>query len=317
MFKFAIVGAGLIGKTHSQAVYNNPDCTLVAVADIDESKAREVAEVHGAKVYTDYKKMAEEVEMDAVIINLPHFLHCEATVYFLEKGINVLIEKPMANTVEECDKMIEASKKSGAKLAVGHVQRYFPILREVKKIIESGKYGRLSMISERRNSDYVTPERPKWFLKKEFAGGGICVNYGAHAVDRIFYTTGLSVKRVHAVLANPVSDDDVDVNVQILMELSDGVSSTVTLCGSHVPSEAETSYYFTDGTVRLIGNKLYVTEGDQLVPQEIQKGKGLIVTQLIEFIKLLKGEESEIVTPEYGREVIKVIEKITENELLN
>ena len=98
MFKIAIVGAGLIGKVHSDAIFSNPECELVAVCDVNEEKAKEIAEKHDAKCYADYKKMADEAEMDVVILNLPHFLHCEVTVFFLEKGINVLVEKPMANT---------------------------------------------------------------------------------------------------------------------------------------------------------------------------------------------------------------------------
>lgn len=316
MFKLAIVGAGIIGKTHSETIYKNPDCTLVAVADIDEAKAKELAEVHDAKYYTDYKQMAENVEMDAVILNLPHFLHCEATVYFLEKGINVLVEKPMANTVEECDKMIEASKKSGAKLAVGHVMKYNPALREIKRIIDTEKYGKLCMINDKRNSYYVNPDRPRWFLKQKLAGGGICMNYGAHVIDKLFYTTGRDIEKIHSVRSNPMTDDDVDANVQMLIELSGGVSATVTLFGCNVPAEDETAFYFTNGTVKVIRGKLHIPEDGKFVIQDVQHNSTLFIEQLKEFVKFLKGEESEIVTPEYGREVIKNIEKIVANDLV-
>ena len=316
MFKIAIVGAGIIGKTHSETIYKNSECILVAVADIDELKAKEIAQLHGAECYTDYKKMAEEVEMDAVILNLPHFLHCEATIYFLEKGIDVLVEKPMANTVEECDRMIEAAKKSGAKLAVGHVQKYYPALRVVKEMISNETYGKLCMINDKRNSNYITPSRPKWFLKQELAGGGICMNYGAHVFDKLLYTTGRSVEKIHSVRSNPVSNDDVDANLQMLIEFSGGVSAVVTLCGSNVPNEWETSYHFTDGTVKVVGSRLYVPEDGKFVEYDLRKDVSLLGEQLEEFIKFLKGEESEIVTPEYGREIIKYIEKIVEKELV-
>ena len=308
MFKIAIVGAGIIGKTHSDAILKNPECELVAVCDIDEAKAKEIALVHNAKWYTDYKKLAEETEMDAVILNLPHFLHCEVTVYFLEKGINVLVEKPMANTREECDKMIEASKKSGAKLAVGHVQRYLSAVRNVKKIIDSGKYGKLCMITEARNANYVTDKRPKWFLKKAFAGGGIAMNFGAHTLDRIFYATGLRVEEVHAVTSNPISDDDIDVDVQILLKLTGGASAVVTFCGNRVPGEHETAYYFTDGTVKIKGNELYLFEKGQFVNHG--GTENVIEKQLEEIIKWLKGEENELVTPEYAKDIVGVIEQI-------
>lgn len=308
MFKIAIVGAGIIGKSHSEAILKNSECELVAVCDVDEAKAKEIAEIHNAKCYTDYKKMAEEVKMDAVILNLPHFLHCEVTVYFLEKGINVLVEKPMANTTKECDEMIEASKKSGAKLAVGHVQRYYSAVREIKKIIESEKYGKLCMITEVRNVNYVTEKRPKWFLKKALAGGGIAMNYGAHSLDRIFYATGLRVEEVHAVTSNPVSDDDIDVDVQMLLKLTGGASAVLTYCGNRVPGEYETSYYFTDGAVKIKGSELCLFEDGKYV--NYGGTANLLEKQIDEVVKWLKGKENELVTPEYGKEVIGVIEQI-------
>lgn len=308
MFKIAIVGAGIIGKSHSDAILSNPDCELVAVCDVNEEKAKEIAKIHGAISYTDYKKMADENEMDAVILNLPHFLHCEVTIFFLEKGINVLVEKPMANTTEECDKMIAASKKSGAKLAVGHVQKYYSAVREVKKIIDSGKYGKLCMITEVRNIDYVTDKRPKWFLEKKLAGGGIVMNYGAHTLDRIMYVTGEKVTEVHAVTSNPVSEHDIDVDVQMLLKFTGDISAAITFCGNRVPSEHEASYYFTDGTVKLRGGDLYLFDNDEFVKYE--GTYDLIEKQLEEVVKWLRNEENELVTPECGRDIIRVLEEV-------
>ncbi|MBR2883178.1 MAG: Gfo/Idh/MocA family oxidoreductase [Clostridia bacterium] len=310
MIQIGIVGAGIIGKEHSDAILKNNDCVLAAVADIDEAKAKEIAQEHNAPYFTDYKKMAEYAKMDAVILNLPHYLHCEVCTYFLNKGINVLVEKPMAMNVEECDKMIAAAKKSGSKLAVGHVQRYFSALREIKKIIESKKFGKLCMIREVRNVNYL-PNRPGWFLKKELSGGGIVMNYGAHTLDRIFYTTGLSVKKVYATVSNPLSEDNVEINAQLLLELGEDVSASVTYCGCHIPGEHKTEYYFTNGVAKVEGGgNLLVFENGQFV--NYGGTAELISEQLKEFVRFLNGEESEIVLPEYGREIISVIEKIYE-----
>lgn len=308
MFKLGMVGAGIIGKAHSVAIKTNRDCVLVAVADIDKEKAQEIANIHGAAAFSDYKQMAEETELDAVILNLPHYLHCPATVYFLNMGVNVLVEKPMANTVAECDEMIAAAKKTGTKLAIGHVQRYYSALREIKKIIESEKFGKLCMITETRNTDYLK-NRPEWFLKKELSGGGILMNYGAHSLDRILYATGCSVENVHTITSNPLSSDDVEINAQVLLKLSGGASASIAYCGCHVPGEYETSYYFTDGVVKITkGEQLCIYENGEFV--NYGGTAPIIEGQLKEFVKYLRGEESEIPTPEYGREIIKVIEKI-------
>lgn len=308
MFRIGIVGAGRICAAHEKAIRKHPEAMLVAVTDLDPEKAKQIAEPHGAAVFTDYRQMARQVEMDAVILNLPHFLHCEAAVFFLEAGVNVLVEKPMANTVEECDRMIEAANRTGKKLAIGHVQKYYTALREVKKIIEEGRFGKLCMITETRNLDYVTG-RPKWFLTKKLAGGGIIRNFGAHSIDRILYTTGLEVESIHGVLTNPVTDDDADVNAQFLVRLTGGVSASVTMCGCYVPWEYEISYYFTHGAIKLHdGQELCIYENGEYV--NYGGKEDLISDQLVEFIKFLKDEENEMATPEYGRKIISILSQL-------
>lgn len=309
MFKIGIVGAGIIGKSHSEAILKNGDCVLTAVCDTVIERAEEIASEHNAESYTDYKEMAEKADIDAVILNLPHFLHHDATVYFLEKGIHVLVEKPMAMNTEECDSMIEAAKKSGAKLAVGHVQKYYSVIEDVKKIIEEEKYGKLCMITEVRNVNYL-PNRPKWFLEKEKSGGGIVMNYGAHTLDRIMYVTGDRVEEIQGYLSNPISDDNVEINAQLLLKLKSGVSANITYCGCPGVGLHESVFYFEKGVVKVRdGALLYLSENGEF--QEPRKGDtDLLYNQLCEFIKLLKGEENGIVTPEYGREIISVLEQV-------
>jgi len=308
MFEIGIIGAGATGLAHSNAIATNDECKLVAVCDIVEEKARELANPYNADCFTDYKAMCDKVHMDAVIINLPHFLHCEVSVYCMKKGINVLVEKPMAITTAECDEMERVARENNVKLAVGHVQRYFSAYSEIKKVIENGMLGKLCMITETRNVDYVS-NRANWFLKKALSGGGIVMNYGAHSMDKLFYTTGFDVKNIHAVLSNPLTDDDVEINAQIFAELTNNVTAVISYCGCHVPTEDVTSFYFTDGVAKVYdGYKLQILTKDGV--NNIESTGGIFVKQMIEFVKYLKGEQSEIVTYEYGRKVIEVLERI-------
>ena len=136
------------------------------------------------------------------------------------------------------------------------------------------------------------------------------MNYGAHSLDRIFYATGLRVEEVHGVTFNPISDHDIDVDAQLLLKLTGGVSAVITFCGNHVPNEYETSYYFTDGVVKIKdGLNLCVYENGQYVNYGSDHS-GLLDKQLEELVKWLKGEENELVTPEYGRDVIGVLEQV-------
>jgi len=310
MFRIGIVGAGIMAAYHKKAMLKNGECVLAAVCDIAAEKAEAIAESVSATVYTDYRKMPE-AELDGVILNLPHYLHREVTEFFLEKGIPVLVEKPMAISCKECDSMIEASKRYGTPLAVGHVQKYHPCYRELREIFREKRLGELCCITETRNVDYFT-DRPKWFLNKKQAGGGIVMNYCAHTLDKIFYVTDLQVEQVMAHGNNFLNEDDVEASAQVLLKMTNGVSAAFTYCATKVPEKYDIYFYFTKGMVWIQdGWCLWVTdESQQLYKPEIDYSCNIFTAQINEFVKWLKGEPNELVTPEYAREIVSVLEKI-------
>lgn len=313
MIKTAVIGAGSIGIEHLTAIEHSDEFELCAVCDTNTEKAEVFGEKYCVPVFADYHDIPGKTDAEAVILNLPHFLHCEAAVFFLEHGIHVLVEKPMANTVAECDKMLEAAKKSGKKLAVGHVQRYFAANRAVKECIESGRLGKFIMYEERRTTNYFDKNRPKWFLQKSTSGGGIVMNYGAHAIDKIFYMVGAQKPEIFSVCANSKNACDIEGHAQYMMRFKDGFSASVTFSG-YGCCGYEVIYYFTDGA-------LNVSDGIRL--REYKNGKwedsdvcedGLFMDrQLKEFANFIEGKESEITDGEYGKAVISAIEKIYEN----
>lgn len=311
MKRIGIVGAGIIGESHKNAIMKNDNCCLVSVCDVVIEKAKKLVGEMDIPVYTDYKEMAKNEELDAVILNLPHFLHKEVTIYFLEKKIAVLVEKPMANSVEECDAMIAAAKKSNTFLAIGHVQRYFEAYRALRDIITNEKLGKLCLITESRNIFYFNEKRPRWFLNKKKAGGGITMNYGAHSIDKLLYVTGSAIEKVAANGNNMLNDADVEAASQILLKLSNGASVSLSYSGCYAPYMEEVLFYFTEGVAKVCGNReLWISEkGEAFERVELNYTKNEIEEQLVEFLKLIKGEKSEVVTPQYGREVIRVLEE--------
>ena len=311
MIKIAIVGTGIIGLSHIKAISQAQDAELCALCDINEEAVKNLSEEYGVPYFTDYKDIPANVDVDAVIINLPHFLHCESTVFFLENGVNVFVEKPMANTVEECDKMIDAAKRNNKKLAVGHVQRFFDHNRKIKELADSGKLGKLCMYTETRNTDYFAPWRPKWFLDKEKAGGGISMNFGAHALDKLFYILGPQSVKTAGNLANFKNDATIEGHAQFVVSFPGGESAAITLDGyGYVPATAE--YFFTGGSIRMFeGEELkYQTNGEWHMAEKSPDAKNHMVFQLEEFCKFLKGEPSETPDGEYGRAVIAALEQL-------
>lgn len=313
MYKVGMIGTGIIAGCHISAIGNLDDFTLTAIAEINEEKAKEVSEKCGVPYYLDYKEMCEKEDIDMVIINLPHFLHCEASCFCLEKGIHVLCEKPMANTAEECDKMMAAAERGNAKLGIGHIQRFGKANIVIKEFVENGKLGKLCQVNEVRNEPYFLPRRPRWFLQKKLSGGGIVMNFGAHALDKISYIVGNDFADINAICGNFLTEDDVEGHAQIFLS-ANGIPCSITFNGYDTYNSNDTTFIFTNGALRVngIANLEICDEpGGKFRPYEFDKQYPEPFTyQLSEFGKMIRGEESLTPDGEYGKKVVAAIEEI-------
>ena len=313
MLKIAIVGVGIIGKSHLSAIQKVENCSLCALCDLDESRVRELAHTLNIPYFLDYREIPRKTDCDAVILNLPHGLHTAAAVFFLEQGCHVLVEKPMANTVEECDEMIHAANRSGKKLAVAHIQRYFEANRIVKSIVDSGELGRFVGCCEQRSVNYFVDSRPRWFLNKKMSGGGIVMNYGAHALDKIKFITGSHVTHIDSLCGNFANDHEVEGHAQFLAKLDNDTAFTVTF-SAYTPVIYEDVFYFTKGAVRTRNSStVEICRDGKWERTEISSDGKELEREIDDFVRYVKGEPSTIPTPEYGREIIAAIEKIYKN----
>ena len=310
MLNIAIVGVGIIGKSHLNAIRNIENCRLCALCDLNEEKVKQFASEYEVPYFLDYKEIPQKVQCDAVILNLPHHLHAPASIFFLEHGCHVLVEKPMANTVKECDEMIAAAKRSGKKLAVAHIQRYFEANGIVKSIVDSGELGRYVGCCEQRSVNYFPDSRPRWFLDKQLSGGGIVMNYGAHALDKLKYITGAHVTDVASVFGNFANDYNVEGHAQFLAKLDNDTGMTVTF-SAYTPVVYEDIYYFTKGAVRTFNSStLEICRGGKWERTEVKSDGKEIEREIRDFIRYVEGKPSTIPTPDYGREIINAIEQI-------
>ena len=312
MLKIAIVGTGIIGASHINAIKMLDDCQLVALCDINEEKVKALAEELNVPYFLNYKDIPGNVDCDAVILNLPHGLHCESTVFFLNSGKHVLVEKPMANTVAECEEMMAAAERNGKKLAVAHIQRYFNASEIIKGFIESEEIGKPCMYTEFRSINYFDEKRPRWFLDKKMAGGGIVMNYGAHAFDKLFYNTGARPISIDANCSNYKNDATIEGHAQIFAKFDNGMTASITFCGYHSVGY-ECMYYFTNGALKIKGSDVIEInradgKGWQLIPNT--RDSLDFVRQLTEFHKYVKGEPANIPDGQYGKEVIAAIEQV-------
>jgi len=139
MLRAALIGCGNIGAGgHLPAYAHIPEAELVAVCDAVEELAHAAAERSGATVYTDYRRLLEQEDIEMVDICLPTYLHAQAVIAAMEAGKHVLCEKPMAHTLEAADAMIEAAQTNGVKLMIGQVRRFDHRYTSIKEQLDAG-----------------------------------------------------------------------------------------------------------------------------------------------------------------------------------
>ena len=185
--KIGIIGCGEIanGKHLPSLKAHSELCEIVAFCDLIEEKAVKAAKEYGtedAKVYTDYRELLKDNTIDVVHVLTPNVAHAQITVDSLDAGKHVMCEKPMAATVEDAEKMLEAWKRSGKKLTIGYQNRFRPEVQNLKRACEKGElgdiyYGKAHAVRRRAV--------PTWgvFPKKELQGGGPLIDIGTHALD--------------------------------------------------------------------------------------------------------------------------------------
>ena len=187
--RIGIIGTGGISGSHIQAYLKQSDVELVAGCDLIPGKAeKKFAEhkVEGAKFFTDYKEMIDTVEMDAVSVCTYNRTHAECTIYALEHGINVLLEKPMTVTLEEAVAIRKAEKKSGKIVSVGFQPRFDANMQMIKKIVKSGELGRVYYVQTGGGRRHGIPVSwSETFIENDKAGLGALGDIGCYSIDLV------------------------------------------------------------------------------------------------------------------------------------
>lgn len=207
---------------------------LAAVSgDTDLSRAN--AARLGIRLYEDYRELIDSVEVDGVIVTLPNHLHREAAERCAARGFHVLVEKPIASTLEDADRIAELGEKYGVKILVGHHRRFSPMLRRGRREVASGGLGRLVAVNAvwaaLKPDDYF---RAGWRTRAESGGGPLMIN-AVHTVDDIRFLTGQEIVEVHASASNRIRGFAVEDTAAATLVLDGGALATV-LISDCVPS---------------------------------------------------------------------------------
>lgn len=260
--KYALIGCGRIATNHITAVKNN-GLELVAVCDINPNNMESLLAKHelntdsNIKRYTDYKTMIEENKFDLISIATESGIHAEIAIYCIEHSINIIVEKPIAMSIEDADLIIEKAKEYNVKVSACHQNRFNLAVQETRKAIESDRFGRLSHgtihVRWNRNKGYYDQAswRGKWA-----SDGGALMNQCIHGIDLLRWMLGDEVVEVYGVTKQQFHDylEAEDLGVAILKFKNGAIGTVEGTVNVYPKNLEETMYLFGEtGTVKIGG----------------------------------------------------------------
>jgi phthalate 4,5-cis-dihydrodiol dehydrogenase len=228
--RMGIAGLGMASRQILPYFEKFPHIRAAAAADIRKESLHAFQEKYGGKVFASVKEMCESAEIDAVWIATPNLHHAEHAVLAAENGKHIVCEKPMAVTLAECDRMIEAAERNKVKLLQGHSKIYEPAIKKIRDIVAGGELGRLLQINSFNYRNWIL--RPRVDVEVDSArGGGIVFNQGPHQTDVLRSIGGGMLKSVRASAGRWDAHFDCEIGYTAFLEFADGTPSVMTING--------------------------------------------------------------------------------------
>lgn len=323
--KFAIIGLGNIGKRHAEHILQQPNAELVAICDSDKAKAG----LFDLPFYADIEALLANSKAEVLCVCTPNYLHERHSIAALHAGWHVVVEKPMALSTVECDRMIAASQQANKIIFAVKQNRYNPPVVAVKNLINEGRLGKIFMIQVNcfwnRGDSYYS--QSDWRGKKEKDGGCLFTQF-SHFVDILYYLNGSIDKAFGSVqnFAHQHNTEFEDTGSFVLQAANGAIINfNFTTCSFEKNMEGAITIFAENGTVKIGGQYLNTIEYQQLKGAAIpainitakNNDYGLYQGSMSNHDKLiqnvvdvLQNNEKIMTTAEEGREVVRMIEKM-------
>ena len=342
-FNIAILGCGKVAHLHAQAILNLPNANLTAVWSRSKKSAVDFAQHYQTKPFETVSEMVKNAQIDVAIVCTPHPFHREPAIEAARAGANILVEKPLASTLEDADAIIEAGNSAGVKLGVISQRRWYAPVMRIKKAIEAGKIGRpvfgtVNMLGWRDKTYY---DADAWRGTWKMEGGGVLVNQAPHQLDLLLWYMG-EIDEVYGLWKNlnhPYIEVE-DTAVAIVKFKNGGIGNIIVsnsqkpgIYGKvHVHGENGASVGVqTDGGAMFVAgmstvleppvNDLWTVPGEEkLKTKWVKKDTELFNSidptifymerQIEDFLEALKTEREPLVTGEDGRRTVELFTAI-------
>lgn len=219
--RVGVLGAGMMGDAHLTA-YRAAGVDIVGVADPNLARAEDLAGRFGTKAFSSPESLLD-IELDAVSVCVPHSLHHKYALAAAQHRLHILMEKPLALSMQEARDIRSACEENGVLLMMGFIQRFMKSVQQLKSWVREGRFGEITTMTDYLAAGGPWPNVPDWYLRRSIAGGGILMIGTVHAIDRMRWISESEVKTVRACVRQSGAEGDVENVGSILLEFENGI----------------------------------------------------------------------------------------------
>jgi len=322
MLGIGIIGAGAFGENHAKAILETPGIELIAASRRSSEELQKFSGKFNIAGYTDYKELLKNPDINAVVIAVPHQEHTHVAVDVARAGKHILLEKPMATTIEGCNQILDAANKAGICLMMGHTMQFMRSSSIVKEIIDSGELGEIIYGTGIVAKEWMTPNRKDWH-RDDPIGGGMLITMGIHYIDLLTWWINSRVSSVRASISNRIHEDRADDSGMILLQYENGANGTVINTGYEQGAETfratltcvkgmlQTEMF---GGVHIGKNNEWKYIPDSASPDTEHEA---LLNEWKTFASAIEANISPQVTGEYGKHIMEIVFAARESSLQN
>ena len=314
--RWGLIGCGDIAhKRVAPALRDLHNCDLVAVSRADSDKAESFAREFGAsRWYRDWRELIADEEVEAIYVATPVHLHAEQTIAAAEAGKHILCEKPMAMSVEECDRMIAACEANQVKLGVAYYRHHYPVIKRIREILKTGEIGKpvLAQVNAFERFD-PAPSHPRhWLIEKALSGGGPMFDFGCHRIEVLINLFG-EVKEIRSLVGNVLFEREVEDTATALLQFERGPQALLSVTHAAAEPQDTLEIFGSSGSIhvaRLNEGEISIRSGEGERVEAHPPHPNLHQPLIDHFSQAVLNKRDLPVDGHLGREVSRIIEEI-------
>ncbi len=292
-----VIGVGAMGQNHVRVYSKIKNANLLAISDLMKGTLAEVSKEYNTVGYVDYGNILEMQEIDAVSVCVPTTYHFEVVMGAIEQGKHVLVEKPIAFTLDEAKEMVDAARDAGVKLATGHVERFNPAVIEAKRLIDEGVIGEIVSASAKR----VGPFPPR------IKDVGVTIDLAIHEVDIMFHLFDSPVSNVYANMGSRLEKCEFEDHAELMMKFENGTVGVLETNWLTPYKKRQLEIIGVDGIISID----YIDQEVEVYGKNAQKvnveHKEPLKEELDSFLSAIINDEEPRITGEDGIHALKVV----------